>query len=229
MINFFIGLGFLILTIVLYFFSKKIYSIIPSPVTLPIMITSFTLVMFLIWTDIPYSTYMLGGQWIDHLLGPLVVALALPLFRQRHLIKQYATVIFTGILIGSLVGILSGVFLTLLSGFDDSIIAAIASKSVTTPVALSISDTVGASMSLTAVFVMIAGIGGAMFGPVMWKIGGIKHPIARGLGIGTASHAIGTAKALEDSELAGAVSALSMTISSVIVSMIVPGLLPFLL
>ncbi|MFC4401506.1 LrgB family protein [Gracilibacillus xinjiangensis] len=225
MIDFFIGFCFLSATVILYYLSKTFYRFIATPFTLPIIVTSLLIVLFLIITGIPYSAYMNGGQWIDHFLGPLVVSLALPLYRQRHLIKKYSYIIFIGIWFGSFVGVLSGVLLSYTLDFDQSIIAAIAPKSVTTPVALSVADTVGGNLSLAAIFVMIAGIGGAMFGPLMWKVGRIRHPVARGLGIGTASHAIGTAKALEDSELTGAVSALSMTISAVIVSLIVPLIL----
>ncbi|SER58294.1 TIGR00659 family protein [Gracilibacillus ureilyticus] len=228
MVPYLYGIGFLILTVFFYFISKKLYSIIPSPFTLPIIITSLSIIIFLYLFDIPYSVYMYGGQWINHFLGPLVVALALPLYRQRYLIKKYALVIFTGILTGSFIGVLSGVLLTLSLGFGESVIAAVAPKSVTTPVALSITDATGGSMSLAAIFVMIAGISGAMFAPMMWRAGRVNHPVAKGLGIGTASHAIGTAKALEDSELAGAVSALSMTISAVLVSLIAPLVLKIL-
>ncbi|GAE95122.1 LrgA-associated membrane protein LrgB [Gracilibacillus boraciitolerans JCM 21714] len=108
-------------------------------------------------------------------------------------------------------------------GFDQWLIHSVAAKSVTTPVALGITESAGGNSSIAAVFVMIAGISGAMFGPFILQLCRIKHPVARGLGIGTASHAIGTAKALESGQLeGGAVSALAMTISAVIVSFLVP-------
>lgn len=224
-----LGILFIILTVLIFYLSKKLYHIIPTPFTLPIFITSLFFVLLLIIFDIPYQTYMIGGQWLDHFLGPLVVALALPLYRQRHLVKKYATTIFIGVAIGSIIGVTSGIVFAKWFSFEEVIIQSIAPKSVTTPVALSIADSVGGNMTIAAIGVMIAGIGGAMFAPLMLRIFRIDHPVARGLGIGTASHAIGTAKALELGELDGAISALAMTITAITVSIIAPFLLQWLL
>ncbi|SHN28506.1 LrgB family protein [Gracilibacillus kekensis] len=220
--DFLLGSVFLIVTIGLFFASKQIYRLLPNPFTLPIFLTSSLLIILLFIVDIPYQSYMLGGQWIDLFLGPIVVALALPLYRQLDLIKRYARTIFIGIFAGSTVGVVTGLIGAKILGFDQSLIKSVAAKSVTTPVSLSITETAGGNLSFAAVFVMIAGISGAMFGPWIVRICRIEHPVARGLGIGTASHAIGTAKALELGQLEGAVSALSMTISAVIVSFLVP-------
>ncbi|GAE95123.1 CidA-associated membrane protein CidB [Gracilibacillus boraciitolerans JCM 21714] len=96
--DFILGLVFLIVTIFIFYLSKQLYRLFPNPFTLPIFITSSFLIVLLIIIDVPpYSTYMLGGQWIDLFLGPIVVALALPLYRQLELIKKYAHTIFWGI------------------------------------------------------------------------------------------------------------------------------------
>ncbi len=226
--NFILGMMFLLLTITIFYGSKKLYRMMPNPFTLPIFVTSCLLIILLFAGDIPYQTYMLGGQWIDLFLGPIVVSLALPLYRQLDLIKKYARTIFIGIFAGSVVGVITGILGARFLGFDEWLIQSVAAKSVTTPVALSITETAGGNLSFAAVFVMIAGISGAMFGPSIVRMCGIKHPVARGIGIGTASHAIGTAKALELGQLEGAVSALSMTISAVIVSFLVPLFLTIL-
>ncbi|QGH33418.1 LrgB family protein [Gracilibacillus salitolerans] len=228
MINLGIGIIFLFVTIAVFAITKRIYRKYPNPFTLPIFLTSGIFIIFLAISDIPYQSYMLGGQWIDLFLGPIVVALALPLYRQLDLIKKYARTIFIGIFAGSIIGIVTGIAGAKILGFEDWIIQSIAAKSVTTPVALSITDTAGGNLSFAAVFVMIAGISGAMFGPVILRLLRIHHPVARGLGIGTASHAIGTSKALELGQLDGAVSALSMTISAVVVSFLVPLFLSWL-
>ncbi|WP_163539977.1 LrgB family protein [Gracilibacillus sp. YIM 98692] len=220
--NWFISTLFLVITIFIFYGSKRLYQRFPNPFTLPIFMSTFSIVIFLLIFDIPYQTYMQGGKWIDLFLGPIVVSLAVPLYRQRMLIKKYVKAITVGILSGSTVGIVSGIAMAKGFGFQQEIIRTIAAKSVTTPVALGVTDTVGGNLSLAAVFVMIAGISGAMIGPGVVKLFRISHPVARGLGIGTASHAIGTAKALELGELEGAVSALSMTISAVVVSLLVP-------
>ncbi|MFD1415196.1 LrgB family protein [Oceanobacillus jeddahense] len=226
--NVFIGVMTIAATFILYQFSKKMYKKKPSPFTMPIFLSTASIALFLFLTEIPYETYMIGGQWIDIFLGPIVVSLAVPLYREIHLIKKYAGAISIGIFAGSLTGVFTGIAGAKLFGFEDWLIQSVAAKSVTAPIAISITDTAGRNVSLAAVFVMIAGVSGAMFGPVILKICRIGHPIARGLSIGTASHAIGTAKALESSETEGAISVLSMTISAVVVSFLVPFFLHFM-
>ncbi|WP_080875378.1 LrgB family protein [Oceanobacillus timonensis] len=228
MSSFFIGITMIAGTLFLYHFSKKLHSRKPNPFTMPIFLCTASIVLFLFLTGIPYETYMIGGQWIDLLLGPIVVSLAVPLYREIHLIKKYAGAISIGIFAGSLTGVITGTLGAKLFGFEHWLIQSVAAKSVTTPIAISITDTVGGNVSLAAVFVMIAGVSGGMFGPVILKVCRIHHPIAKGLSIGTASHAIGTAKALENGRIEGAISVLSMTISAVVVSFLVPFLLTFM-
>ncbi len=222
MSSFFTGIATIAGAFILYQFSKKMYSMKPSPFTMPIFLSTASIVIFLILTGIPYETFMIGGQWIDIFLGPIVVSLAVPLYREIYLIKKYAGAISIGIFAGSLTGVLTGIAGAKLFGFESWLIQSVAAKSVTAPIAISITDTAGGNVSLAAVFVMIAGVSGAMFGPVILKICRIQHPIARGLSFGTASHAIGTAKALENGKIEGAISVLSMTISAVFVSFLVP-------
>ncbi|UOQ48834.1 LrgB family protein [Gracilibacillus caseinilyticus] len=221
------GACFFLVTILVFAIAKQVYKRIPTPFTLPIFLTSVFFVIVLLTTDFSYPDYWNGGKWIDQFLGPVVVALALPLYRQLDLIKRYARTILTGVFAGSVIGVLTGIIGAKLLGFKNFIIQTVAAKSVTTPVALSITDTAHGNLALAAVFVMIAGISGAMFGPLILRLCRITHPVARGIGIGTASHAIGTSKALELGELEGSVSALSMTISAVIVSFLVPLFLVF--
>ncbi|GAB2534424.1 LrgB family protein [Gracilibacillus alcaliphilus] len=222
MIKLAIGVAAVTITILLYVITKLIYMKKPNPFLLPIFLSTACLVLLLVITDTSYQTYMIGGQWIDFFLGPIVVSLAIPLYRQLSLIKKYLWPIGAGIFAGSITGILSGILGVKLFHFEDWLIQTVAAKSVTAPIAISITETAGGNISLVAVFVMTAGISGAMFGPLVLKACRIRHPAAKGLGIGTASHAIGTAKALEIGELEGAVSALSMTITAIVVSFLVP-------
>ncbi|WP_152656157.1 LrgB family protein [Oceanobacillus sp. CFH 90083] len=209
-------------TFLLYRGSKRIYMYKPSSFTLPIFLSTSSIVILMLLTGISYETYMIGGRWLDFFLGPIVVSLAVPLYREIKLIKKYAGAITIGIFAGSLTGVITGIAGAKLFGFERWVSETIASKSVTAPIAIRITETAGGNISLTAVFVTIAGISGAMFGPVILKMCRIHHPVAKGLSIGTASHAIGTAKVLENSQMEGAVSALSMTVSAVIVSFLAP-------
>ncbi|RCW62845.1 LrgB family protein [Saliterribacillus persicus] len=225
MSNFLIGTAFLSATVFIFFLTKWIYARFPSPFSLPIFLSTIAIVGFLSISNISYDTYMIGGQWINQLLGPVVVALALPLYRQRKLLLKYMKPIIIGTFMGSAIGILSGFSLVKLFDFNKDIALSVSAKSVTTPVALSITEQLEGIISLAAVFVMIAGIGGAVMGPSLLRLVNLHHPVVRGIGIGTASHAIGTARIMDDSELAGAVSAVSMTISALFVAILAPFLI----
>src|SRR5699024_1963059 len=157
-------------------------------------------------------------------LGPAVVALAFPLYRQRELLKKMLLPILGGTLVGGLVGVSTGILLAKWAGFSDIIISSLGPKSVTTPVAMAIADSTGGNTPLTAVFVMMAGIGGAIMSTFILKCFRIYHYVGRGVGMGCASHAIGTASAMESSRLVGSVSTVSMVISAIFVSIITPVL-----
>ncbi|WP_066186154.1 MULTISPECIES: LrgB family protein [Gracilibacillus] len=228
MTNVLIGIFMIVMTFLLYRISKKIYGEIPSPFTLPIFLSMVTIVIILSLTGISYNTYMMGGQWIDFFLGPIVVSFAIPLYKELALIKKYANAIGTGIFAGGLTGVVTGVIGAKLLGFDNWLIQTVAAKSVTAPIAISITEAAGGNTSLIAIFVMIAGISGGMFGPFILKLCHIQHPVAIGLSFGTSSHAMGAAKSLEFGKLEGAISVLSMTISAVVVSVLVPVILLFI-
>lgn len=134
----------------------------------------------------------------------------------------------TAVAVGSSVGLLSGYFPVRWLQIDDMLIASVLPKSVTTPVAMDVSDSIGGNPSLAAIFVMVAGIGGVVTAPYLFKWCGIANDLARGIASGTASHAIGTAKALGNSEREGAASSVAMTLSALLVSVIVPSLVVIL-
>lgn len=209
-------------TVIVYLFTWKLHTKINSPITLPVFMGSVIIIIGLVIFDIPYDTFMIGGEWINQLLGPAVVALAYPLYQQRHLLKQLIFPILSGTLVGAIVGIFTGMILAIWAGVDNYIIYSLIPKSVTTPVSIVIADSMGGVMSLTAVFVVIAGIGGAIMSPFLFRIFNIKHVIGRGVGMGSASHAIGTAQAMESSQLEGSVSTIAMVLSAVAVSFIAP-------
>ncbi|MDC3418188.1 LrgB family protein [Aquibacillus salsiterrae] len=229
MINIVIGVVSLSGTIGLFFCAKLLYKKYRSPFTLPILTTTIIIVSVLLIASVPYSVYMIGGKWLDHLLGPVVVALGYPLYKQWTILKKYIGPLLIGVSGGAIFGVASGVLLAKVFQFDELIYYSIASKSVTTPVSMDIAKTMGGAPSLAAAFVMMAGIGGAVLGPTFLKLAKVKHPVARGIGMGTASHAIGTSRAMENSELEGAVSTVAMTVSAIIVAVITPLMIRLLL
>jgi predicted murein hydrolase (TIGR00659 family) len=219
----------ILVTIAIYFFSKKFYQRFPTPFTIPLLIGTLLIIMLLTVSGIPYDTYMVGGKWIEQLLGPAVVALAFPLYKQREVLKAYFFPLLTGVSCGALFGVISGAQLSRLLGIEEMLVYSIMPKSVTTPVAMEVASSLGGIPALAAIFVMIAGIGGVIISPILLKVFNITHVIGKGVGLGSAAHAIGTARALEAGELEGAISSVSMTLSAIIVSILGPMMFYFLL
>ncbi|MFG6113617.1 LrgB family protein [Halobacillus sp. MO56] len=229
MSNFIIGLAVIVATILIYWGSVNVYKKFRYIYTVPIISSTLVTIVILLVFQISYETYMIGGQLIDHLLGPAVVGLAYPLYQYRDILKRMLLPVVTGTFIGAVVGITSGLLLSKWAGFSELIINSIVPKSVTTPVAMAIAETTGGAMPLAAVFVMIAGIGGVLIHPFVWRSFRLTHYIGRGVGMGSASHAIGTATSMERDDLEGSISTIAMVLSAVIVSMIAPGLSVLLL
>lgn len=220
--TFLLAIFFILLTIIVFIFAKWLYQKIYTPLLLPLTVATIIIIIFLSILKIDYNTYMIGGEWINELLGPAVVALAYPLYQQRERLKSLLFPLVIGTLIGAVVGIASGLLLTKWLGFSKEIIYAVAPKSVTTPVAMEITEGLGGIVSLAAVFVMVAGIGGVMMSKYIYQIFGLDTHIGRGVGMGTASHGIGTSKALESGELEGSLSSIAMILSAVFVSFLMP-------
>ena len=210
------------LTILCYVAGKWLYQRFPYAFFLPLVTSTVFLLLILYTANIPYDDYIKGAGWLESLIGIAVVALAFPLYKQLTLLKKYRLPLLIGTAAGSLVGVLSTFLLTSLLGFDKEIIASLLPKSVTTAVALDLAESAGGQTSLAAILVTIAGITGTILYPFFCKLFRIDHVVGRGVGIGSASHAIGTAKALEFSELEGAISTVAMTLCAVMVSIIIP-------
>ncbi|SHG16748.1 LrgB family protein [Ornithinibacillus halophilus] len=224
MINLIVALLTFIGTICAYIIARIINQRYPSPFTVPILVSSIILIFFLLTFNINFETFMTGAQWIDKLLGPAVVALAYPLYIYRKVLHRYILPIGIGVIIGAIVGISSGVLLAKWIGIDNFLILSMASKSVTTPVAMELSEALGGVPTLTAVFVILAGIIGTVCSPYIFKWFSFNHYVVKGIAIGSASHAIGTSKAMENSQQEGVVSTVSMVLSALFVSVIVQGL-----
>lgn len=225
MMDYLIGAGSIIGTILVYILARKISQVYPNPFTLPVLVGTLIIIAFLLIFHIPYQTYEIGADWINQLLGPAVVALAYPLYRQWNTLKQNILPILSGVFTGAVVGVASGLILSKWAKIDPQLIYSLTPKSVTTPVAMDIAHTIGGIPALTAVFVMFAGIGGAVMSPYIYKMARITHYFGKGIGIGCASHAIGIAQAMENSLEEGAAGTVSMALSSIVVSLIAQPLI----
>jgi predicted murein hydrolase (TIGR00659 family) len=217
-----IAILIIVLTVVMYLVMNRLYFRFHYPILMPAITAAVAIVLILIGFNIPYQTYMIGGDWINLLLGPAVVSLAYPLYKQRVTLRENLVPIMGGLFIGTVVGMASGILFAKYLGFSKEIIYTLLPKSVTTPVAMQIASDLGGIPSLAAIFVMIAGFTGVIFGPSLLKVLRINHFIGQGVGFGTASHAIGTAKAFEYGEKAVSMSSVAMTVCAVIGSLLAP-------
>jgi predicted murein hydrolase (TIGR00659 family) len=204
-------------TITLLFFIIAIWLRDKTKISLlnPMLVTTLLIISFLYTLNIPYESYKIGGDMILNFLGPITVILALPLYRNRTKLKKYYVSIFVGILSGSFSVMLTVISLSYLLGIQENLMPALLAKSVTTPIGLSISDMVGANRAITMIAIVFTGILGVTVAPILFKIFKITNPIARGIALGTTSHAIGTGKAFEYGSLEGAMSSVSIALAGI--------------
>lgn len=193
-----------------------------NPLLNPVLIAVCVLVSILLVSGTSYQKYFEGAQFVHFLLGPATVSLAIPLYRQLETVKRSAMALLVSVSLGSLTAALTAVLLVKLLGGSETTMISIAPKSVTAPVAMGISEQLGGLPSLTAVLVVMTGIFGAVFGPPFLTLLNIRDWRARGLAIGTASHGIGTARALQVNEVAGAFSGLAMGLNAVATAFLLP-------
>ncbi|SJZ94195.1 LrgB family protein [Consotaella salsifontis] len=194
----------------------------------PLLVSILVIVAVLMATGTSYDTYFKGAQFVHFLLGPATVALAVPLYRQWDRIKRRALAICVSLFLGSVTAIASTLAIAALLGSDREIITSLAPKSVTTPVAMGIVEKLGGLPSLAAVFVLITGVLGATAGPFVLTLVGVTDERARGFGLGTASHGLGTARALQEGEAAGAFSGLAMGLNALLTAILLPLIWSFL-
>ncbi|WP_225230144.1 LrgB family protein [Ureibacillus galli] len=213
---------FILSTVVLFLLFNQLHKKYPYPFLLPILTTTIVIIAALLLFHIPFSDYMEGGKYIQHLLGPAVVGLAYPLYNQRKLIMKFKYTILSGIFIAMISGLISVYVILKLFKLDDSYILTALPKSLTTPIAMQVSETIGGIPPLTAVFVMIAGFTGALFGSMIYKLGKVHSPISRGISMGSASHGVGITKLKEYGEEDLSIGSLSMGLSAVIGAIVCP-------
>lgn len=195
-----------------------------SPLLNPVLTAVLVLVVLLKVSDTEYQTYFRGAQFIHFLLGPATVALAIPLHREVQIIKRVFFPIAASLCIGSLFAVLSAVGIAWGLGGERLILLTVAPKSITTPIAMGVSEVIGGIPSLTAVVVVLTGIAGAVTGDFVLDRLRVRDEAARGMALGVASHGIGTAHAIQRSRVAGAFSALAMALNGLLTALLLPFL-----
>ena len=193
-----------------------------NPLLNPVLIAVLILVGLLIGTGTDYQTYFDGAQFVHFMLGPATVALAVPLYQQFQKVRGSFVMILVAILAGSMTAALSAIAVAWAMGVSRQTLVSIAPKSVTAPIAMGIAEATGGVPSLTAVLVILTGIIGAVFGTWTLNALRIKDWRARGLAMGTASHGIGTARALQVNEVAGAFASLAMGLNGLATAVLLP-------
>jgi predicted murein hydrolase (TIGR00659 family) len=210
------------LTLAVYALAQKIYQRTGSIFFNPTAVSIAAIIGFLLATRIPHEAYAVGGRYVLFLLGPSVVALALPLYTRRQEILARKKPILLGITAGAIVSVVSASGLAWVLGGSREVILSLAPKSVTTPIAIGIAEKIGGLPPLTAALVVLTGCLGAICGPEFCRLIGVRDPAAMGLAVGTAAHGIGTARMLEVDRLGGAVSGLAIGLNGLITAFILP-------
>lgn len=188
----------------------------------PLLTSIFVIIVILEVLDIKYESFQQGSHLIHFMLGPSVVALGYVLFEQMKYLKGNVVSILTSVFVGAIVGIISVIVIGKLMGADQSLIATLQPKSVTTPIAMGISEKNGGIPSLTAVIVVAVGIFGSIVGPAVMKVLGIESRIAKGLALGASSHGVGTAAAIQLGAVEGALSGLAIGLMGIMTAILVP-------
>jgi len=195
----------------------------------PILVTIALLILLLKVTGVSYETYQEGGHYIEFWLKPAIVALGVPLYQHLGQIRRQFLPIFLSQLVGCIVGVLSVVIIAKLMGASEEVIISLAPKSVTTPIAMEVCKSTGGIPSLTAAIVVCVGLFGAVFGFKVLEVWHVKNPYSQGLSMGTASHAVGTSRAMEKGETFGAYASLGLIINGVLTAILTPLILQILL
>ena len=188
----------------------------------PLLLGSIFVIVFLSVCKIPYADYKVSAAPVNYLLLPATVALAIPLYEKIDLLKENAAAIIAGISVGTLVSLGSALALALALDLTREQYATLLPKSVTTAISMDVSRELGGIATLTGAIVILTGIVGALVAETVCKVFRITNPIAKGIGIGTASHAVGTSKALEIGEVEGAMSGLSVAVAGIMTAVLCP-------
>lgn len=212
----------LVLTILVYLFAKRIYSGTKKMVFSPLIVCPVVIIFILLIFHIPYESYAKGGNFLSYMLQPATVALAVPMYKYRKMIRKYLVEILVSVTGGALVAMATSMWIASVVGVDEAFVTSIAPRSVTTPIAMSISEVIGGDPSITAVFVICTGIMGAILTSLFLKWLPIRHPVTKGMLFGISAHGTGTSKAYESGQVEGTVASLAMIFMGLVTTVLAP-------
>lgn len=212
----------ILLSVASYLTALGIYKKTKLSLLNPLLLTVIFIIIVLKTFNIPLEKYNEGGNLIAFFLAPATVILAVPLYKQLKLLKEHFIPIMAGVITGSIVSMISVIGFSKLFNLNIAIAKSIVPKSITTPLGMEISKSFGGIIPITVVAIVLTGILGAVIGPFLVSIANIKSKIAKGIGIGTGAHAIGTSKAIEMGEVEGAMSGLAIGLAGTATVIIAP-------
>ncbi|KAB7673067.1 LrgB family protein [Bacillus sp. B1-b2] len=219
---------FCLLTYFLYRLAKTCYKRWTFPLLHPLLLTPILLILFIQLIHIPATTYMDSAKPLTHLLGPATIAFAVPIYKNLAVLKKYFSIIIISVTIGSIIAVLSSYLLSVLIKLNEDFIISILPRSITTPIAVVVSEEIGGLPTLTTIFVIITGIVGGIIGPYVIKWFSLTSPISKGLALGMGAHGVGTSKAMEFGEQEATFSTLAMIIAAWITLIWGSSLIPFI-
>lgn len=187
-----------------------------SPLFNPILISMVLCIGFLLVFDIDYEVYQSGAKYISYLLTPATICLAIPLYKQFELLKRNRRAVMAGILSGVVTSLCTILMLAVLFRLDHQAYVTLLPKSITTAIGMDVSAQLGGQVSITVAVILLTGIFGNICAETVFRLTRITDPIAKGVAIGTSSHAVGTAKALELGQVEGAMSSLSIAVAGIL-------------
>lgn len=210
------------ITFVTYVAGVKVFLKVKSAWLNPLYTATIFIICFLIFFHIDIKSYTSGDGFFSVLLGTATVSLAIPLYKHVRLIKKYLSIIFLAVMPGTLMGVISIILLTKIWHMNHEVMFSLIPKSVTAPIALSISQSMGGIPSLTILFVVLSAIFSVATGPILLRMIRIRSKIAKGLALGASAQAIGAGRAFEWGELEGAMGSIAMISSAVFLSLLTP-------
>lgn len=216
-------------TLAVYYGMKEIYRRSGSLWLMPLMICPILIVGFLMTMHIPYDEYRSGGQWLQWLLSPVTVAFAVPLYRQRILVRKYLPELITVGMIAAVTAMTTTMLLSDWFGVDHEYVLSLAPRSITTPIAMNVSSMLGGNATITAVFVILTGIIGMLLTVATVRILNVHNPLLRGLFYGLTAHGTGAARAYEENERTGVIASVAMIFMGVLTALLAPFVIPMLM
>lgn len=199
-----------------------------TPFLHPVLVSLSLIIVVLKLTETDYATYMKGGQYIHLLLGPAVVALAVPLYDNLATVKRLLVPLLVGCIVGAVIAASSAILIGVAFGLSDELLLTLAPKSVTSPIAIAVAEKMGGFPSLAAGLVLITGAMGCLIAPYVYRLLSIKDESVKGFVLGVGAHAMGTAFAFEYGMVAGAFGGLAMGMTGVFTAFMLPFLVPLL-